>query len=183
MYSRSCIVVLFMVTLTLVVGERAYAQQIQWLSWEEAIQKSVKGDKKFFVDVYTDWCGWCKRMDANTFADPVIASYINQHYYPIKFNASSKQDIVWKGKTYRYVANGVRGYHELAAEILQGQISYPTAVFMNEKMEVIQPIPGYHAPEQFEVIISYFAGNHYQSTPWRKYQDEYKGGRATPVKR
>lgn len=155
--------------------------QIEWLTWEEATAKAAKVKKKFIVDVYTDWCGWCRKMDANTFNHQEIARYINEHYYPIKFNAGTKDDIVWKGKTYKYVSNGMRGYHQLAAEIMQGQLSYPTVVFLNEQMEVIQPVPGYQDPERFEVIISYFAGNYYQNTPWRKYSEEYEHRKVVPV--
>jgi len=162
--------------------EAAHAQTpIEWLSWEEAASRSQKANKKFLVDVYTDWCGWCRKMDANTFGQEEIAKYVNEHFYAIKLNAGSREDILWKGKTYRYISDGKRGYHQLAAEIMQGQLSYPTIVFMNENMEVIQPIPGYQDPERFELIISYFAGNHYQTTPWRKYQEEYQRRKAVPV--
>lgn len=154
---------------------------IEWLSWEEAAKRSSSNPKKFLVDVYTDWCGWCRKMDANTFAHPEIARYINDNFYAIKFNAGNRDDIVWKGKTYKFVSNGSRGYHQLAAEIMQGQLSYPTVVFLNEDMEVIQPIPGYHAPDRFEVIVSYFAGNHYQTTPWRKYSQEFNNAKVVPV--
>ena len=46
--------------------------KINWMSFEEAIARSKEDPKHIFVDVYTDWCGWCKKMDASTFVDPVI---------------------------------------------------------------------------------------------------------------
>ena len=79
---------------------------IEWLSWEEAAKRSSTNPKKFLVDVYTEWCGWCRKMDANTFAHPEIARYINDNFYAIKFNAGDRDDIVWKGKTYKFVSNG-----------------------------------------------------------------------------
>ena len=66
---------------------------VNWMSWEDAIaaleadKKAGRKGKKIFVDIYTDWCGWCKKMDKETFQVPKIAAYLNQHFYPVKFNA------------------------------------------------------------------------------------------------
>ena len=148
--------------------------KIEWHSWEEALSLSEKEPRKIFVDVYTDWCGWCKRMDKATFQQSHIADYMNEKFYAVKFNAESKEDIVFNGKTYKYVKNGARGYHELAAEIMRGRLSYPTIVFLDENLGVIQPIPGFKDPEQFELIMTYFGENEHMKTPWEVYQKQYK---------
>lgn len=88
-----------------------------------------KDKKKIVVDIYTDWCGWCKRMDASTFQDPKVIKAINKNFYAVKFNAEQKEDINFKSKVYQFVPQGNRGYHSLAAEITQGRLSYPTFVF------------------------------------------------------
>ncbi len=147
--------------------------KINWLSWEEAIELSKKEKKKIFVDVYTDWCGWCKRMDATTFQEKHIAEYINENYHPVKFNAEQKESITINGKEYKYIKDNKRGYHELAAEILRGKLSYPTIVFLNEDMKLIQPIPGFQKSENLEVIMTYFAQDHHKKTPWSAYQKAY----------
>lgn len=147
---------------------------IRWYTWEEAIEQSKNQKRKIMVDVYTQWCGWCKRMDKTTFTNKTVVSYLNSHYYPIKFDAETKADITFKGKTYRFVKNGMRGYHELAAEITRGRLSYPTIVFLDENFEVIQSIPGYREPLEFEQIITYFGTNSHKKLPWEKYRREYK---------
>ena len=147
--------------------------RIEWLDWEEAIQRSQTEKRKVMVDVYTDWCGWCKRMDKATFCQPQIVKYVNEKYYAIKFNAEYKGDISFKGKTYKYVNNGRRGYHELAAEIMRGRLSYPTVVFLNENMDVIQPVPGFKDPLEFEQIITYFGRDEHRKTPWDNYRKAY----------
>ncbi|MCF8246232.1 MAG: DUF255 domain-containing protein [Saprospiraceae bacterium] len=149
-------------------------ESINWVTWEEMMEKSKIQPKKVVVDVYTDWCGWCKRMDATTFSDPCLAKYINDTYYAVKFDAEQKQDIVFKDKTYRFIKNGRRGYHELAAEITRGQLSFPTVVFLDEKIEVIQSIPGYRDTKEFETIATYFGRNEHLKTPWETYQKTYK---------
>ncbi len=147
---------------------------INWLSWQDMLEKSKKERRKVVVDVYTDWCGWCKRMDATTFQHPQIAKYINEHYYAVKFNAEDRKDIDFKGKTFKFVKNGMRGYHELAALITQGRLSYPSIVFLDENHEVIQSIPGYRDAVEFEKIVTYFGGNQHQKTPWEVYQRNYQ---------
>jgi len=126
------------------------------------------------IDLYTEWCGWCKRMDKDTFEDEDIADYLNEHYYSVKFDAEYKKDIVYNGKTYKFIQNGRRGYHELAAELANGRLSFPTTVFMDEQQRLIQPLPGYKDPVLFEQIITYFGEDMHKKMPWEKYQRTYK---------
>lgn len=169
----SFILILFM---SIGMGVNASAQDgIDWLTWEEAVEKSKTEKRKIFVDVYTDWCGWCKKMEASTFSDPVVVNYINKNFYAVKFNAEQKETIEFNGKEYKFVKSGRRGYHELAAWMTNGKLGYPTVVFINEDQKVIQPIPGYLPAEKFEPIMTYFGGNHYKKTPWDIYHKKYNG--------
>ena len=156
------------------------AQEINWLTWEEAVEVSKVEKKKFFVDVYTEWCGWCKKMDASTFRQAEIVEYINKNYYAIKFDAERKTDIIIDGKVYKFNSSGKRGYHQLAAELTRGRLSYPTIVFLDEKMKLIQPIPGFRDVKSFDMIMRYFGEDHHTSIPWKKYSQNYNvltGGR------
>ena len=154
------------------------AQEIKWLTWEEAQAKNAKEPRKFIVDVYTQWCGWCKKMDKATWEQPEISKYINANYYPVKFDAETKEDINFNDRVFKYVRNGTSGYNELAVEITFGKLSYPTIVFLDENLDVIQPIPGYKDPASLDKIMKYFAENYYKSIPWKKYEEMYfeKGG-------
>lgn len=154
-----------------VFGQEIY---VKWMTWEEAVELNKDAKKKIFVDVYTDWCGWCKKMDKATFQQPHIARFMNEHYYNVKFNAEQKEDIRFNEKLYKFVRTGRRGYHELAAEITMGKLSYPTVVFLDEDLKILQPVPGYQDPQRFERIITYFAMDHFKSTPWKKYLTNYK---------
>ena len=73
---------------------------INWLSIEEASVLYQQNPKPMFIDVYTDWCGWCKRMDASTFQDASIAQYLNSNFYAVKLNAESSDSLRFMGKTY-----------------------------------------------------------------------------------
>ena len=150
------------------------AQNMNWYTWEEVVELQKKEPRKVFIDVYTDWCGWCEKMDKATFQQPDIAKYVNENFYAIKFDAEQKEAIEIGGKSYQYVASGRRGYHELAAEITRGKLSFPTIVFLNSKMELIQPIPGFKDVPTFEMIMTFFAEDNHKKTPWSVYQKSYK---------
>lgn len=150
------------------------AQEVKWMSFTEAIEAQEKEPKKILVDIYTDWCGWCKRMDQTTFANPAIADYINSKFYPVKFNAEKKESITFKGQTFKHVEGKRRPYHELAAYLAKNRLSYPTLVFMNENGEVIQPIAGYQDPESFEIKMTYYGEDHYKEVPYGQYRATYK---------
>lgn len=150
--------------------------KVNWMTLEEAIEKSKTEKRKIFIDVYTDWCGWCKRMDDSTFTDPFVAQYLNDHYYAVKFNAEQQQDIVYKDKTYHFKRNGARGTHELAIEWLNNRLSYPTTVFLDENMSVIQPLPGFLDPAKMEAILTYFGTNSHYTTPWDTFEKRFAAG-------
>lgn len=159
-------------------------KNVQWMTWEEAITASQsakaagKTPKKIFVDIYTNWCGWCKKMDKETFEQPEIARYLNEHYYPVKFNAEQRETINFRGRPFKFIQQGSRGYHELAVALLNGKMSYPTVVFLDENIQIIQPISGYLKVDLFDMILHFFAGNYYKNTSWETFQEVYKKQKA-----
>ena len=98
--------------LILLLSEINSGQVVKWYTIQQAIELNRKEPKKLVIDVYTDWCVWCKVMDKNTFGNTIIAEYLNQKYYPVKFNAEQKENITIGNNTYKFVAQGKRGYHE-----------------------------------------------------------------------
>lgn len=149
------------------------AQGIQWLTWEQAEAKLAKEPRKIFVDVYTDWCGWCKRMDQSTFKDPKVVAYLNKHYYSVKFDAESQRTISLLGQEFEFVASGRRGYNQLANALLEGRLSYPTTVYMTEKLEKIQAIPGYQTSENLLPILAFFGEDAYKTTEYEAFLRDF----------
>jgi thioredoxin-related protein len=155
----------------LLVSFNSYGQDIKWLTWEEAVElaQTDAQPKKMFIDVYTDWCGWCKKMDKDTFQNPAVSKYMQENFYMVKMDAEGKDPIEYKGNTFKYVPSGRRGYHELAAALLQGKMSYPTVVFLDEGLNMLSPVPGYQQVEPFMQIAKYFGENIYKDKDWATY--------------
>lgn len=146
--------------------------QVHWMTWEEAMEAHAAEPRKIFVDVYTEWCGWCKRMDKTTFSDPEVSRLLNRDFYSVKLDAEQRGDLEFAGETYAFRPGGKRGVHELAIKLLGGRLGYPSVVFLDEDADVIEAIPGYQQPEAFEKIVSYFGTDAYRTTPWVEYEGE-----------
>lgn len=157
---------------------------INWMTWDEVQVAMKKQPKKVWVDVYTDWCGWCKVMDRKTFSNPDVIKYMNEHFYAVKFNAESKEDVMFMGKKYSFAPE--HNANELAAKLMNGQMSYPTFVFMEENFLNHSPIPGYQPVPQMELILKYLAEGKYKTVKFDEYsknfQPTWKEGEQAPVK-
>ena len=150
------------------------SEKIKWISFEEAVKLNETTPKKIFIDVYTDWCGWCKKMDQTTFIDPEVVKYINDNFHAVKFDAEQSESIEFMGYTFvNENPNGPRkGTHQLAAALLQGKMSYPSYVFMNEKNQIITVLPGYVEAKNLIPILEYFCSNAYLDTKWEDYSKQ-----------
>ena len=125
----------------------------EWTSLEEAIKLSQKDQKKILVDIYTDWCKWCKVMDQKTFSNARVTEYLSKNYHLAKFNAEQKEEVLFKGKKFKFQQNGRRGYHEFAAEALNGRLGYPSLVVFDSNLNKIEVIRGYKSAEELLTIL------------------------------
>jgi thioredoxin-related protein len=138
---------------------------VKWYTYEQAATLAKKHPRPIFVDVYTDWCGWCKVMDRNTFNHPEIANYLNKKFYPVKLNAESSELTKYQGQA---LTNS-----QLSSSIFKVS-SYPTTVYLEANERVLQPIPGYLNPNQFNPIIHFIGEGSYKTTTWEEFQVTFK---------
>lgn len=154
---------------TSVLASPADELSIKWYTWEEAYELSKTSPKKVFIDVYTDWCGWCKKMDNTTFKDAAIVEYLNEHFYPVKFNAEQKGSIVFNEKTFEFMKAGRRGVHQLAYALLDGRMGYPAFVLLDESFARIMISPGYKVKDQLIKELAFAKEERYKEMSWEAY--------------
>lgn len=122
---------------------------LKWTTFEDLAKAGKnKENKKYLVDVYTEWCGWCKVMDKKTFTDPKVQEYLRKNFHIVKFDAEQKQPVPFKNKDYEWRPGGRRGVNNLAVNLLGNRMSYPTIVYLDEDMNKITASPGYKKPDQ-----------------------------------
>lgn len=128
--------------------EKEYAKKskINWLTVEEAQELSEKEPRKVIMDVYTDWCGWCKKMDKTTFADEKVAAYVNENFYAVKLKADSNDKVTFKGKEFS------KGELARALRVT----GYPTIVFFDESFARFQPVSGFRPADDFLELLQKF---------------------------
>lgn len=164
------------ISLIAIQGSAQEVKEIKWLSWKDAMIQQKKdiesyngGDaisppKKIFMDVYTDWCGWCKKMDASTFKDPIIVDIMNKYYYPVKFDAEMTDNIEFNGHTFvNPTPGGKRSTHQFAASILDYGLSYPSYVLLDENTNRLTIYKGYKQTEDLLGILLFFGKNQHLS--------------------
>ncbi|GAB5558081.1 MAG: hypothetical protein SchgKO_22940 [Schleiferiaceae bacterium] len=162
-----------MTILGLLVATLGFSQEVEWMTFEEAVEANKVQPKPFLIDIYTDWCGWCKRMEKDTYSNKDLAEYINQNFYPVKMDGEEQKTFDFNGKQFKFIKQGRRGYNELPAALMNGKLSYPTTVFLDSKYQLIQRLPGYITLDKMEPIVVYLSEGKYKDTPWEDFSKSY----------
>jgi len=136
--------------------------QPKWREFGAGMQEAEAEEKPVIVDVYTSWCGWCKRMDKTTYADENVNDYMEETFVPIKMNAESKDRTSYAGEEYSYnqIAKGFR---------ITG---YPTTLFLQADGSHITTVPGYLKPEQFLTVLRFIGDGHYKEKTFEEFKKE-----------
>lgn len=123
--------------------------EITWLTINQAEMAVKKQPKLILIDMYTDWCGWCKIMDKKTFTDPEVIQYINEHFYAVKFNAEQQEPVTFNGEQFKYVPAGRRGINTLAYTLLNGRLGFPSYVYLDENLKKVGLTAGFKEPDPY----------------------------------
>ena len=147
------------------------AQEVNWISIEKAQELQKTNPKNIIMDIYTDWCGPCKLMDKNTFTNPDLASYVNQNYYAVKFNAEGNEKISFYGNIFQNLNydESKKSRRNSTHQFTQflGVKGYPATIFLSEEGDLITPVIGYLNVHQMELYLKMIKQGDYQvfSTP------------------
>lgn len=108
------------------------------IAWHRDLRRAIEiaraEDKLVVVDVYTDWCGWCKKMDKTIYADPAIVALSREQVF-VKMNAE----------------DGGQGQHFARQMRVKG---YPTTIILDGQGNVLNIAQGYIAsPRAFGELV------------------------------
>jgi len=131
------------------------------ISWRynllDALKTAKREQKPIMVDFYTDWCGWCKRLDKDTYGDSRVQKLAGQ-FICVKVDGNRNADLIGK--------YNIRGY--------------PTILFLDSNGNIVQQIPGYVGPADFVKTMNIVLKSTEKSAPVPKKTEEPK--RETPKK-
>ncbi|HMP29907.1 MAG TPA: DUF255 domain-containing protein [Saprospiraceae bacterium] len=133
----------FIFSIIFITACKQTPEEIVWLNVKEAESVNNNDKKYYFVDVYTEWCGWCKVMDRETFSQKEVIDFMNKNFHNVKFDAEQRETTVFNGKTYMWVNSGRNGINMLAMDLLNSELSYPSYVILDENKKPIEVLKGY----------------------------------------
>ena len=147
-------------------------EKINWLSLEDANLKMKAEPRPVLIDLYTNWCYWCKVMDKKTYNNPEVISYINTHFYAVKLNAETKDTVVWNNKDYTFNLNDK--INNFALYATQGQLAFPNTIIFPEVQNQPASIPGFMEPKEIEVMLKYFGDGNYKSQNFSEFSKKFE---------
>ena len=171
MQKRS-LILFFVLTLLSATAFTPRVEKFQWLNVNELKIKLKEQNKPVLIDVYTDWCHWCKVMDNKTYSNQKVADYLQDKFYCVKLNAETKDSMSWKEKAYSY--NTKYKINEFALFLTNGQASFPTTVIIPDDHSAPIPIAGYMEPKELEIIVKYFGEGAYKTKSFPEFQKTFR---------
>jgi thioredoxin-related protein len=136
------------------------AATVAWRGWNDGLAAAAGGSKPVIVDVYTDWCGWCKRMDRDVYSRAEVSDYLNQHFVMVRLNAESAEHVSYAG-------------HTMTARALAGgfQVTgYPTMIFLKPDGTHMVNVPGYVPADKFMKLVRFIGDGHMdKGESWEEY--------------
>ena len=143
---------IFIAGSALAQSNKPTSKEVNWVSYDKGLEVAKKENKHLVVDFYTTWCGWCKKMDRDTYENTEVKKLLSENYIAVKLNAESSKALSLNGKTLteRQVAQEFK------------VTGFPTTCFLKPDGEKIACLPGYAGPDHFANILSYIKDKAYE---------------------
>jgi thioredoxin-related protein len=134
-----------------------------FVPFEKAFADANHDNKLVMVDVFTDWCGWCKKLDRDVYPDAEVQKELHAYFAAAKVNAESS------------VVHAIDGKQMTERELAQRWkvTGFPTIVFLTSKGELIQALPGYLPPKQFAQVLRYMGTRSYEHETFEQWQSTH----------
>ena len=126
----------------------------KWLALDDGLAKARTENKPIFVELYAEWCVFCKKFQEETIKDQRVASLLSENFVYVRLNAEdSRSRVRYKGKSLSNV--------ELAQAF--GINAYPSLVFLDSKGQPITMLSGFLPPHQFLPVLAYIDQKCYET--------------------
>jgi len=152
-------------------AEAAPATGPEWRGWNDGLQQARTSQRPVIVDVYTNWCGWCRRMEKDVYGKAEVADYLRKNFVTIKLNAEASEPATYEGK--RTTSQGISQRFRVSG--------FPTTVFLRANGEHMANVPGYVPADRFLLLLRYVAEGHAdRNVPFTEFEKSVK---AEPARR
>ena len=141
-------------------SEPPSGSSVSWHTFDEAVALAKRDNKKILIDVYTDWCGWCKKMDSEVYSSSSVINALSASFVAVKLNAESSKPFTFQG----------RSLTEESFAAGAGVTGYPTTIFLDSESAPITLVPGYITADRFVPILKYIGEDHYRSVSFEEFQ-------------
>ena len=134
----------------------------RWLGWEEGVREVQVSGKYMLVDVYTDWCGWCKKMDRAVYTHARVQELLAARFVTVKLNAESET----------VITNGTNRYTEQECAKLLNVQSYPTILVFDSNFHLVVRLSGYRETDEFVRFLNYIDDKQYKRYSFDQYLEQ-----------
>jgi len=136
------------------------ANELTWQKFEDALNSAKQDDKTILVSFYTDWCGWCRKMDNETYTNDEVKNLLNKDFVTVKINPEKSGSID--------LPNGSISYQQLASEL--GVRSFPSTAFLTSELLLIDVVPGYYEPSNMKTLLNFMSDGLFKNLSFQDYQ-------------
>lgn len=145
---RKTLACFFVLTCFMLFFAGSSSSPVNWkTSYGDGLTSSGKDGKNLFLMFYTNWCGYCRKMDKETFSNQNVADLINQNFTPVRINCDKEEKTCAT-----YSVNG-----------------YPTIAFADSKGKLLRMAPGFLPPDRMLPVLKYMDSGAYKDMDFTTY--------------
>jgi uncharacterized protein YyaL (SSP411 family) len=137
-------------------------KKITWHSFDEGMALAARENKKVLVDVYTDWCVWCKKMDKEVYTDDQIGRILEENFVAVKYNPESQELVTVDNQQ----MNG--GMFTQA----MGVSGYPSTLIFGADGKPITKLDGFQETKGFATVLQFIGEDHYKTKSFQQFKTE-----------
>lgn len=138
----------------------APAPEIRWSSIDGVWAPDASPERRVLVNVYTEWCEFCRKMDSDVYPDSAVRRVVAEHFMTVGLNADSDRIVRFKGQEFT----------ERALARRLGVRSYPTMVFMEPDGTVILQTNGFMPTDDYVRMLTYIGSQAYTRVDFAEFR-------------